>query len=102
MLRLYALGAVAAVIAALAGALWFVSGQRDRARADAAHWRSEAMTAAARISQATEAAAVHRAYLDKARADAERWGAIEGDLNSGEGGDAPVSDYLRHAVERLR
>lgn len=46
-------------------------------------------------------ARVHRAYLQQAEAEAERWEKLANDLQSMEGCDATLSDFLRTAAERL-
>ncbi|MEC8195941.1 MAG: hypothetical protein VX228_06405, partial [Pseudomonadota bacterium] len=56
---------------------------------------------AAALKQAETAAAVHRAYLARAEVDAERWRAVQNDLQSMEGRDAPLSPLLRATAERL-
>lgn len=97
-----------ALIAALCGllglgtALWWVSGQRDAARAEVAHLARELAVAALRIQQAEDAAAVHRAWVDRMQAEAASAAATENEFLQKEGADAPLSDYLRDVLDRVR
>jgi hypothetical protein len=88
--------AVAAILASLWGG-WLVRGTYDRAQA------ARALEDALKVRDAMWGEAVR--MLDRQRAvqravDAEAV-AVMDDLNKMEGGDAPVSDYLRAAGERL-
>lgn len=90
--------------AALGAAIWWlVDLVRDRDRLDAALQAANAELAAknAALAQAEEAARVHRVYLDRLEAEQARWAAIERDLQTMEGRDAPLSDLLRVTAERL-
>lgn len=90
-------------LAFLAVIAWaqFERAGRIAARAEAAEVRADLNIAKATIAQAEEAARVHRAYLDRAEEDARKWDAIENEFQNMEGGDAPLSPYLRAASERL-
>lgn len=98
----YALIAALCGLLGLGAALWWVSGQRDDARAQAARLQAELDTAQARLDQAAQAAAVHRAFIDRARAEAAKAAATENEFLGKEGGDEPLSDYLRDALDRVR
>jgi len=89
-------------VLALVGALWFVTGQRDAARADAAEWKGKHAVAMARIAQVQEAGRVHRGHLERVEAEAARWRAVAEELQSLEGVDAPLSPYLRSILDRVR
>jgi hypothetical protein len=58
-------------------------------------------TANLQLDQLAEAAAVHRAYITQMEDEARRWTALENDLLTMEGADAPLSDYLRGAAGKL-
>lgn len=88
--------------AALVLSLWVVSGQRDRARAEAAEWRARHAVAEARLAQVEEAARVHRAHLERMEREAAKWRQIAEELQSLEGADAPLSPYLRAVLDRVR
>jgi hypothetical protein len=71
-------------------------------RAEVARLVGELDAAKAIADQARQAVAVHKIYLAKAetaRAEAE---ARETEFTGKEGGDAPLSDYLRDALDRVR
>lgn len=54
------------------------------------------------INQAnTEAAIVHRAHIKRLEIAEQQWDALERDLQSMEGRDAPLSDDLAAAARRL-
>lgn len=92
-----------AATALVAGIWWIVGLVRDRAELAGALEvaRIEIATQSAALAQAQEAARVHRAYLARLEADRARWSAIDADLQSMEGRDAPLSDLLRAAAGRL-
>lgn len=97
-----------ALIAALLGglgltaALWFVAGQRDSARAEAARLARELATARQVMAQQAQSVAVHRAWLKRAEEVAAAAAAAEADILQMEGADAPLSDYLRGVFDRVR
>lgn len=97
-----------AFIAALLGclglgaALWLVVGQRDTALALTAELRGALDIAQHRIDQAAQAAAVHRAYIDRMQAAAAKAAQDETDALTMEGADAPLPDYLRTVLDRLQ
>jgi len=97
----YGLAAALAVVLALCAALWWLSARNDALTAQVASLRVSVASAQHALEQAETAAAVHRAYLARAEADAERWRAIQNDLQSMEGRDAPLSPLLRATAERL-
>lgn len=86
----------------LGTALWWVSAQRDAAEATAARLQAELDTAQHRLDQAAQAAAVHRAYIDRMQAAAAQAARDEADALTMEGADAPLPDYLRAILDRLR
>ena len=70
------------------------------------HSRTTSLSAApsvaeARVAQVEAADAVHRAHLTRMEGEAARWDALLTDLQTMEGGNAPLSDYLRHAAGRV-
>ncbi|WP_321831295.1 hypothetical protein [Thalassovita sp.] len=97
----YALAAALAVVLALFAALWWLSARNDALTAEVAALRVSVASAQHALEQAETAAAVHRAYLARAEADAERWRAVQNDLQSMEGRDAPLSPLLRTTAQRL-
>lgn len=97
----YALAVVLAVVLALFAALWLLSARNDALTAQVASLRVSVASAQHALEQAEAAVAVHRAYLARAEADAERWRAVQNDLQSMEGRDAPLSPLLRATAERL-
>lgn len=92
---------VAACSLALAWGLWHRS-EALQARADLTAARVQLATAEARLSQAAEAVAVHRAHLARVEAMASEAAARDADILNMEGAHAPASDYLRRAVDRVR
>jgi biopolymer transport protein ExbB/TolQ len=95
MIRLYA---IAALSAAVVAAGWWGQAQRDRARAAEAALAG----ATARLQQVAEANAVHRAHLDRQARERAAYEALADEFDRMEGGDAPLSDYLRAVDERLQ
>ena len=70
------------------------------------HSRTTSLSAAlavasAQVAQVRVADAVHRAHIARMEADAARWNDLLTDLQTIEGHDAPLSDYLRHAAGRV-
>lgn len=66
-----------------------------------AQWRERARAAEARVAAYAEAARI-RSQQDRRQADlAAAARALDADLDRLEGGDAPLSDYLRSAAGRL-
>lgn len=90
-----------ALAVSLAATAW-LSVSAGRAKQEAAQWRSQALAAQAAIGQAKEAAAVHRAHLDRERKRMDELQTALDALDEIEGGDAPVSDYLRTVLDRVR
>lgn len=97
----YAFAAALAAVLALCAALWWLSARNNALTSQVASLRVSVVSAQHALKQAETAAAVHRAYLARAEADAERWRAVQNDLQSMEGRDAPLSPLLRTTAERL-
>jgi len=97
----YALAAALALALGLAAALWWLSARNNALTSQVASLRVSVASAQHALKQAETAAAVHRAYLARAEVDAERWRAVQNDLQSMEGRDAPLSPLLRTTAERL-
>jgi putative copper export protein len=95
VIRVYA--AVSLLVGVLALGLW---AQAQRTRAVAA----EAALAGARaqLAQVQEAAAVHRAHLARMERERAAQAVLADEFDQLEGGDAPLSDYLRAVDGRLR
>jgi hypothetical protein len=88
---------IAALAAALLGLWWFADRQHTRAlQAEAA-----LAGAQARLAQVAEASAVHRAHLDRMARQQAAYDALATEFDHMEGGDAPLSDYLRSVDGRL-
>ncbi len=64
-------------------------------------WRDRAQTAEARVSAYAEAARVRSQHERRHAALAAAAQALDHELNRMEGGDAPLSDFLRAAAGRL-
>jgi predicted nucleic acid-binding Zn-ribbon protein len=90
----------AAVLAALA-AWWVMDLRLDRVQAEADRLALQVQSRDAVIDQHRAAAAVHRAHLARAMAEAARADDLQRDLQTMEGRNAPVSDHMRRAGERL-
>lgn len=101
MTRTALIAALCAVLG-LGAALWWVSGQRDAAQATAARLQLDLDAAQHRLDQAAQAAAVHRAYIDRMQAQAAQAAEDEATALTMEGADAPLPDYLRAIIDRLR
>lgn len=97
------LPAALALAALAAGVFWVVSVVQERGelRLQLADARVSLASARAALAQAEESARVHRAYLDKAEEERAEWEALQRDLQSMEGRDAPLSDLLRSTAGRL-
>ncbi len=93
--------ALVVLLAAAAGAVLWLRGQVIEARAAAAVLTRDLAEARAISAQAAEAAAVHRAHLDRMQREAEARAALIRDLSELEGRDAPLSDHLRAVAGRL-
>jgi len=102
MLTRYALIGVLLAMLGLGSAMWWVMGQRDAAEAHAARLQAELDTAQHRLAQAAEAAAVHRAYIDRAQQAAQAAADAETEALTTEGANAPLPDYLRAILDRMR
>jgi hypothetical protein len=87
---------------AVGGLVWLILGaQLKEARAELAIERHGRIQAEATLDRQAQAAAVHRAHLDRmSEMDRGRIETIDF-LRELEGGDAPLSDYLRASGERL-
>lgn len=102
MIRAYIATAALVAALALAGALWYVTGQRDTAQAEAARLSADLAVTRATIAQQAEAAAVHRIHLRQAQQAAAQAQADEAAAMTGEGANAPLDDYLRAILDRVR
>ncbi|SDQ73368.1 hypothetical protein [Pseudovibrio sp. Tun.PSC04-5.I4] len=94
----------AIIAAALASALWLFADyvrDQERLQAELKNSRLQLTQAQAALVCAEEVARVHRAYLQQAEAKAERWEELANELQSMEGRDATLSDFLHTAAERL-
>lgn len=97
----YALAAALLALLALSGVL-VTAMQRSAALSVENHDLLVSLVSARQaLNQATEAAAVHRVYLDQQEAEARRWQQLANDLQSMGGRDAPLSDLLGATAERL-
>lgn len=102
MIRTYALGAALLACLGLGAGLWWVSGQRDAAQATASRLQDDLDAAQYRIDQAAEAAAVHRAYIERMAEQAAKAAQNETEALTMEGADAPLPAYLRTILDRVR
>jgi multidrug efflux pump subunit AcrA (membrane-fusion protein) len=100
MTRYALIGALVALLGAV-GALWWVMGQRDSARADAARLQMDLSTARQQIELAAQTAGIHRAHISRMAKEQGRLTLLLTDLETMEGRDAPVSDYLDAAGRKL-
>jgi predicted negative regulator of RcsB-dependent stress response len=98
----HALIAASVACLGLGGWAWWATGQRDAAMATAAALQAELDVAQHRIEQAMQAAAVHRAYVDRLQGQLAQAAQDEEDAFRMEGADAPLPDYLRSVLDRLR
>ncbi|WP_063311786.1 hypothetical protein [Pseudovibrio sp. Ad26] len=101
---LFRLAPCAIIVAAIAAALWFFADHvrdQERIAAELKSTRQQLSQAQMALARAEEVARIHRAYLQQAEAEAERWEELANDLQSMEGRDAPLSDFLGTAAERL-
>ncbi|QCO56933.1 hypothetical protein EOK75_14120 (plasmid) [Pseudorhodobacter turbinis] len=98
----YALIATLMGCLGLGASLFWVSGQRDSAQSVADVLRAELTTAEQRLNHAAQAAAVHRAYIDRIQVAAAKAAEDEAAVMTMEGADAPLPDYLRDILDRLR
>lgn len=98
----YALIAALVACLGLGGGLWWVTGQRDAAQALAGQLKADLATAQRLIDQAAQAAAVHRAYIARMQAQADRAAQDETNALEMDGADAPLPDYLRNIIDGLR
>lgn len=94
MIQRYITCAMVAALIVSAGLAWWWHDRAVEMGADLAR-------ANARVAQFETAAAVHRAHIERLERDAATWAEIETDLQSMEGRDAPLSDHLRRAANRL-
>jgi hypothetical protein len=95
MIRIYA---IAGLLLLVAGLLWHDN--RMVVRAETAERALAAATA--RLQQVEAADAVHREHIAAMARQQAAYEALVGELDQLEGGDAPLSDYLRALDERLR
>lgn len=75
--------------------------QRDVARKTALELTIKLADARAIQEDAERARQVAEAHARRAALEAARWGELAAELQSMEGGDAPLSDYLARATRRL-
>lgn len=101
MMRYIAIAGLVGCIA-LGGSLAWVKGQRDDALASVVHLRAELATAKMQRDQARDAAAVHKAWLDRAAAADAAASDRESEFQNRDGGDEVLSDFLRDALDRVR
>lgn len=94
-------GAALAFLALLSWGLW-QRGAAISARSELEAVQVELAAAQAREAHAIEAGKVHRAHLARIEAQAAAAAARDAEVLGSEGADAPVSDYLRRAVDRVR
>lgn len=95
MIRTYA--TLGLLLALLATGWW---GQVQRGRAVQAE--AALQGAQAQLAQVAEANAVHRAAIARMERDKAKQAALAAEFDTMEGGDAPLSDYLRTVDGRLR
>lgn len=95
MIRIYL---IAALLAGAVGLMWHSNQMKARAVA------AEAALAGAnaRLEQVEKADAVHRQHIAIMERQAAAYEALQGEMDLMEGGDAPLSDYLRALDQRLR
>lgn len=93
--------ALVALLAVTAGAALWLRGQLIQAHATSAMLARDLAEARAIAAQQAEAAAVHRAHLDRMQREADQWAALGRELQEMEGRDAPLSDHLRAVAGRL-
>jgi HAMP domain-containing protein len=98
----YLVAGVAVVFMGLSGVIWAVWGRYTAAQTEIARLGRELATATLIMEQQAESLIVHKAYLKKAEADAAAALATETDVLQQEGADAPLSDYLRSVLDRVR
>ncbi|WP_050525499.1 hypothetical protein [Pseudorhodobacter aquimaris] len=98
----YALIATLTGCLGLGAALFWVSGQRDVAQSEAKSLRMQLITAEQRLNHAAQAAAVHRAYIERMQVAAAQAAEDETAALTMEGADAPLPDYLRDILDRVR
>ena len=63
--------------------------------------RIELVAAKAEVDQARQAVQVQREHLKRLETERVKWDAIENELESMEGRDAPLSPFLRSTADRL-
>lgn len=100
-----ALVAILGLASALAVAVPVLMWQRSELRAARIErdWLAERNdTLEQAIEDARRAAEVHRAHLARMAEAAAAWQRAEDEARQQEGGDAPVSDFLRGVVDSLR
>lgn len=95
MIRLYA---IAALLAAAMGLLWY--GQHQAHRAEVAE--AALASATARLAQVEVARAVHERYVAAEAVLTAAYDTLTAEVATMDGADAPLSDYLRAVDQRLR
>lgn len=95
MIRTYA--TLCLLLATLTLGLW---AQHQRTRAIAAE--AALVGARAQLAQVQEAAAVHRGHIARMERERAAQAVLADEFDQLEGGDAPLSDYLRAVDGRLR
>ncbi|KZK84863.1 hypothetical protein PsAD13_01396 [Pseudovibrio sp. Ad13] len=101
---LFRLAPYAIIVAAIAAAFWFFADHvrdQERIAVELKSTRLRLSQAQMALARAEEVARVHKAYLQQAEAEAELWEKLANDLQSMESRDAPLSDFLGTAAERL-
>lgn len=100
--RLWLIGGGALAVLALASWGLWQRAAAIQARAELQAAQVQLAAAEAREAQAIEAGKVHRAHLARIEAQAAAAAARDAEVLGSEGADAPASDYLRRAVDRVR
>ena len=95
MIRIYAIGGL---LAMCLGLMWHSNNLRDRAKEAEASLAS----ANARLEQAAKADAVHRQHIAVMERQQAAYESLVEEFDHMEGGDAPLSDYLRAVDGKLR
>ncbi|MBV7408212.1 hypothetical protein [Maritimibacter sp. DP1N21-5] len=94
----FILAALGLALAAAAGGTWWILSLRQ----DVADLTRERDAALRTIEAHEEAARVLDAHIQFQTAERQRWEQIAKDLDNMEGADAPLSDYGRAVLDRVR
>lgn len=92
------LNLIAGLLVVCVGLMWHSNNMRHRAEAAEASLAS----ATARLEQAAKADAVHRQHIAVMERQQAAYEALVEEFDHMEGGDAPLSDYLRAVDGKLR